>query len=313
MKFGASIWPWKWDAPYAEAVRRIARSGFRATELIAWNESSLSDYYTPATIAVLRRTLADEGMTLSQFVVSNHAAASADPSRRRQSVDIFMRGADVAAELGATIVNTVTHMPLGLPYPRITDRPSMQTFSIEVPNGSDWQRNWDDYVATLKECAAYAESLGLRYSLEPHPFRYGANADGMLRLLEAVDSPALGVNLDPSHLFPVGEIPNIVIYRLGSRIVHCHFSDNDGETNVHWRTGMGKIDWTHVLRALKDVGYDGVVSLEFEDVPGVSRAQAQVSGAYKGNAVASDGFENEYKVALDFLSDIAREVGVTVS
>jgi sugar phosphate isomerase/epimerase len=76
---------------------------------------------------------------------------------------------------------------------------------------------------------------------------------------------------------------------------------------------MGKIDWTHVLRALKDVGYDGVVSLEFEDVPGVSRAQAQVSGAYKGNAVASEGFENEYKVALDFLSDIAREVGVTVS
>ena len=35
MQFGASIWPFQWEPPYEEALRRIARLGFRAVELIA--------------------------------------------------------------------------------------------------------------------------------------------------------------------------------------------------------------------------------------------------------------------------------------
>ena len=312
MKFGASVWPWKWDYPYDEAVRRIAKAGFRATELIAWDSSAFDEYYTPGTVKLLRSVLDDEDMTLSQFVVNNGAAASADGARRAQAVAMFKRGVDVAAELGATIVNTVTHMPFELPYPRITDRPLVQVFGLELSADLDWQQNWEDYVAALRECADYAAAAGLKYSLEPHPFRYGANTDGMLRLIEAVDSPALGVNVDPSHLFPSGDLPNMVIYRLGSRVLHCHFSDNDGTTNVHWRPGMGKIDWTQVMQALKDVDYAGVVSLEFEDVPGVSRGGANVPGVYKGNSVATEGFVHEYKLALDYLTNIAQEVGLSV-
>jgi sugar phosphate isomerase/epimerase len=188
----------------------------------------------------------------------------------------------------------------------------MQTFSKEVASDLDWERNWNEYIVTLKDCAAYAQAAGLKYSLEPHPFRYGANTDGLLRLLEAVDSPALGINLDPSHLFPIGDLPHIAIYRLAPHVLHCHFSDNDGETNVHWRPGMGKIDWRHVLRALKDTNYTGVVSLEFEDVPGVSRGVEDVPGVYKGNADATQEFENEYKTALAYLTGLANEVGLEV-
>lgn len=312
MRFGASIWPWKWDTPYDEAIHRVGRAGFGATELIAWNEEALGQYYTPDVIELLRDALEEEGMVLSQFVVNNGGAASADPARRTAAVDMFKRGVDVAVSLGATIVNTVTHMPFDLPYPRITDRPLMQTFSIELDPRLDWEQNWNDYVAALRACADYAGQAGLRYSLEPHPFRYGANTDGMLRLIEAVGSPALGVNVDPSHLYPVGELPNIVIHRLGDRVLHCHFSDNDGETNVHWRPGMGKIDWKHTLQALKDVGFDGVVSLEFEDVPGVSRGTANVPGVYRGNTVATAGFEREYLIAREYLTGLAGEVGLEV-
>ena len=63
---------------------------------------------------------------------------------------------------------------------------------------------------------------------------------------------ALGVNLDPSHTFPVGELPDVTIYRLNKHVLHCDFSDNDGTTNVHWRPGKGKIDWERALRALKE-------------------------------------------------------------
>ncbi|WP_390228148.1 sugar phosphate isomerase/epimerase family protein [Gryllotalpicola reticulitermitis] len=312
MRFGASVWPWKWDTPYDKAVRRIGQAGFRATELIAWRPETFDEYYTPDTVALLKQTLDDEGMKISQFVVNNGPAASPDPRARQAAIDMFKKGVDTGRELGATIVNTVTHMPFDLPYPRITDRPLAQTFNLPLSKDLDWDQNWHDYVAVLKECADYAEQAGLVYSLEPHPFRYGGNTEGLLRLLEAVDSPALGVNVDPSHLFPIGDFPNMVIYRLGSRVVHCHFSDNDGATNVHWRPGMGKIDWTDTLQALKDVGFDGVVSLEFEDVPGVSRGQANVPGIYKGNDIATEGFEAEYKTALEYLTAIAHEVGLNV-
>jgi sugar phosphate isomerase/epimerase len=312
MRFGASIWPWRWEFPYDKAIQRIGKAGFRATELIAWTPETLAEYYTPATVATLRNILADADVVLSQFVVVNREAASDDLSLRNAAIGMFKRGVDLAAKLGSPIVNTVAHFPFNIQFPRITDRPLMQTFSHPVDSNLDWKRNWLEYVETLHECANYAQAAGLKYSLEPHPFRYGANIEGLLRLLEAVNSPALGINFDPSHLFPMGDMPHVAIYRLAPHVIHCHFSDNDGETNVHWRPGMGKIDWRHVLQALKDTHYDGVVSLEFEDVPGVARGVRNVPSAYKRVADASDEFENEYKLGLAYLTELAHEVGLRV-
>jgi sugar phosphate isomerase/epimerase len=317
MRFGASMWPWKWDAPYEQAIHRLAAAGFRATELIAWDPAVITDYYTPATIASLRSALDGEGMSLSQFVVHNADAASGDPAKRRAAVDMFKAGVDVGVQLGAPIINTVVHVPFNNPdLPWLTDRAHEQIFTMSVSPDWDWDQNWLDYTATLRECAEYAESAGVVYSLEPHPFRYAGNVEGLLRLLETVDSPALGVNFDPSHLFPVGEIPHVGIYRLGKRVVHCHFSDNDGESNVHWRPGKGKIDWTRTMQALKDVGYDGVISLEFEDIPGVSRGHVEsvpnLPANWTPREVATDEFEGEYRIALEYLTAIAAEVGLDV-
>jgi sugar phosphate isomerase/epimerase len=281
-------------------------------ELIAWDDASFANYYTDQTVHNLKAILDDSQMQLSQFVVKTPNLSSPDASLRRAAIDLFKRGVDKSIELGSPIINTVVHYPFAMVHPAIIDRPHMQTFSLEVPSGLDWERNWNDYVDAMRECAAAAEAGGIRYSLEPHPFRYGANTEGLIRILEAVDSPALGVNLDPSHLFAVGDLPHIAVYRLGDRVFHCHFSDNDGETNVHWRPGMGKIDWRHLLQSLKDTGFDGVISLEFEDIPGVSRGTRDDHGAYHGNVEATPGFEAEYRLALEYLTDLANDVGLTV-
>jgi sugar phosphate isomerase/epimerase len=312
VRFGASIWPWKWHKPYDGAIKRIGRAGFRATELIAWDDDSFTDYYTDQTVRELRQILDDEGMLLSQFVVKTPELASPDPARRAAAVDLFKRGVEKTVALGSPIINTTVHYPFGISFPRLMDRPLMQTFSQDVPGDLNWAQNWEDYISALRECAQAAQDGGIRYSLEPHPFRYGANTEGLLRILEAVDSPTLGVNVDPSHLFSVGDLPNVTVYRLGDRVLHCHFSDNDGETNAHWRPGMGKIDWRHLLRALADTGFDGVISLEFEDIPGVARGYVDDHGVYHGNAEATGGFEDEYQTALGYLTGLANEVGLNV-
>jgi len=313
MKFGASIWPFRWDTPYDEAIRRIAALGFKAIELIAWNREVLDSYYTPQEIKKLRDVIASEGLELSEFVSTPSKMASANKAERDASVEHFKRAVEVAAELGTKLMNTVSVFPFAIPIRPVTDRPHMQEFSVDYPSDLNWKQNWDDYVDVVRRCCDICADAGLKYALEPHPFRYMSNTASMLRLIDHVGSDALGMNFDPSHLFPMGDIPHTVIYQLGDRILHCHFSDNDAMTNVHWRPGKGKIDWKAVMRALKDTGFDGVISIELEDVPGVSRGAAQVAGVYKGNWDATDAFINENLAAVAYIRGICEELEISIA
>jgi sugar phosphate isomerase/epimerase len=197
--------------------------------------------------------------------------------------------------------------------PRITTKPLVQKYATKgVPRGVDWEQNFNDYCDALRECAEACAKAGVKMSVEPHPGRYLANHDGALRLLEHVNHPAMGINFDPSHTFPIGDYPNITVYRLGKNIIHIHASDNDGVTNVHWRPGMGKIDWVAMFQALKDIGYDGTVSIELEDVPGVSRGpNSNAPGVYR-NITATDEFVAETVAGMDYLKGICKDLGIKV-
>jgi sugar phosphate isomerase/epimerase len=312
MRFGAPVWPFKWEEPYDGAIRRIRGLGFRAVELIGWKPETLDTYYTQQTVKELRAVLDGEGILLSQFVANPGELASGEAAVRDKAVENFKRYCDVGAALGTAIVNTVTHYPFAVRYPPLIDRLITQTFTVEVSADFDWKQNWLDYVDAIRQCAQYADSVGLKYSLEMHPFRYAASTEGLLRLIEAVDCPALGANFDPSHTFPMGDMTHVAIYRLADRLWHCDFSDNDGTTNMHFRPGKGKIDWASAMRALKDIGYDGVVSLEFEDIPGVSRGMRPQAGAYQPNAEASPAVDREYLIALEYLTGLAQDAGLNV-
>ncbi len=283
MKFGASCWPFQWEPPYDEAIRRIARHGFKATELIGWNKDYLRDYYTPDTIKNLKSVLSGEGVAISQFVSTPHDLSSPDKAKRDTAIDHWARAVEVGAELGSPIINMVSAYPFGFrdaEYPRITTKPLVQTFTNKIPKGLNWDQNYQDYVASLKACSKLCA--------------------------------AFGVNLDPSHTFPVGDFPNVSVYRLGKHLLHLHVSDNDGVTNVHWRPGMGKIDWKEMFIALKEVGYDGVVSIELEDVPGTSRGPTSTAPGLFRNPTATDQFVEETVLAMKYLKGICAEVGIKV-
>ncbi len=317
MKFGASSWPFQWEPPYEDCIKRVSSLGFKAIELIGWNQDFLTNYYTPTKIAELRQCLKDEGLEMSQFVSTPHDLSHPDPAKRDAAVDHWKRTVEVGVELGGKLINMVSTHPFAMrdtvEIPRITTKPLVQTYATRnTPKGADWDQNFRDYVDAVKRCAKVCEDAGVTMTLEPHPGRYLANHDGALRLLEHVNSPALGINFDPSHTFPMGDYPNISVYRLNKHIKHLHVSDNDGVTNVHWRCGEGKIDWKAMFEALKEVGYDGVVSIELEDVPGVSRGpNSNAPGVYR-NITATDEFVAETVAAMNYLKDICKEVGITV-
>jgi sugar phosphate isomerase/epimerase len=312
MKFGASIWPFRWDPPYDDGIRRVAKLGFKAVELIAWTQAELNEYYTPQTIRHLRSVLADEGLELSEFVSTPRGMASPDKNVRQQAVDHFKKQVDIGVALGTNTINSVSHHPFELGFPHLTVLPHVQQFVADIPSGLDWRQNWSDYVDTLGQCVQFCVAAGARLALEPHPYRYMSSAASMLRLIDHIPSEALGMNLDPSHLFPCGDLPHMTVYQLGKRIFHCHFSDNDGLTNVHWRPGKGKIDWEALMQALKDVGFDGVISIELEDVPGVSRGVAHTQGAYGAKVFAENAFDQENVAAMNYIKDICTRLEIPV-
>jgi len=304
MELGAAIWPFQWHPPYDDAIRRVARLGFRSVELIAWDAETLQTYYTPGRIARLRRLLADEGLVLSEFVATPGGIASLDPQRRAAAVDHFRRAVEVAQALGTTIINSVVAPPFDLQMPRLLELPQSQEASLELPRGQDWRAAYDVYVDSLRACAQACQQAGLRYALETHPHRWATTALSLLRLLEHVGSPVVGVNFDPSHLFPCGDLPQMAVYELGDRVFHTHISDNDGQTNAHWRPGKGKIDWSATLSALHDVGYTGAISIELEDVPGRASAQQPVAG---------QAFDRENLMARAYLAELAQSLGIALT
>jgi sugar phosphate isomerase/epimerase len=218
-------------------------------------------------------------------------------------VDDFARAVEVGAALGAQTITCVTPYPFSHQIEHLLARPTMQEWTAPIESGLDWTGNYDDYVAALTLCCTRAAEAGLRLALEPHPYRWVNSAQTVLRLIERTGASNLGLNLDPSHLFPSGDLPHYTAYLLGTRVYHTHFSDNDGQTNAHWRPGKGKIDWTATLRALSDVGYDDVISIELEDVPGSATKDRD----------STPEFDRELRLSMAYLRDRGAEAGVTFS
>ena len=64
--------------------------------------------------------------------------------------------------------------------------------------------------------------------------------------------------------------------------------------------------------SLRDTGYDGVISIELEDVPGVSRGAAPVPGVVNEKRSATEEFDQENVLAMDYLKGICAQLKIPV-
>jgi sugar phosphate isomerase/epimerase len=314
MYFGTPVWPLKWDAPYDSTIQRIHDLGFKGVELIGWNVPAMRDYYTKDTVAALKKQVADLGMVISNFNHTPGALTSTDPKLRSAALDGFKLAVDIAKDIGALNMTSVACYPFAWNdgfqskvemIKHIRHIPEVQIWTIDgFDMNQDFSANYEQYVQDIKTCAKYAGAAGLKLLIEPHPYRYVNSASSMLRLIEHVDEPNLGMNFDPSHLFPSGDMPQVTVMQMNKKIGHTHFSDNDTFTNVHWRPGKGKIDWYAVMKALKDVGYDGVISFELEDVPGAVTPDAATATG------TANPMEVELKLSVDYIRGICNSLGI---
>lgn len=116
---------------------------------------------------------------------------------------------------------------------------------------------------SLRELAGYAEQAGLVLAVEELPRSCLGNcSDEMLELLSADER--LRVCFDSNHL--LGEPSARFLPRMTGKIHTVHLSDYDFVNERHWLPGEGKIDWTALLDALDQTGYEGPLLYEVRQV-----------------------------------------------
>ena len=150
------------------------------------------------------------------------------------------------------------------------------------------ERQWAAAIELWEDLGAEARDAGVeRIALELHPLHLVYNVPTLQRLREAV-GPVIGANIDPSHLFWQQMDPLAVIRALGPAVFHVHLKDTqlvpdqvaiagvldqrpfDDPPNRAWvfRTAgsvHGREFWSALVAALRDVGYEEVLSIENED------------------------------------------------
>ncbi len=284
------------DLPISEMARLTAGFGYDGIELACWGDHfdvskaiSQNDYCTK------KRALLSE-VGLECLAISAHLVGQAvldNIDARHQAIlppHVWGDGqpAGVNARAAEELKNTAR---------------AAQKFGVEVVNGftgsSIWHLLYSFPPVPSKMIDAGFNLLaerfnpildvfgqcGVKFALEVHPTEIAFDIYTAQRTLEALDHrPEFGFNFDPSHLIWQGIDPVQFIRTFGDRIYHVHVKDAivklDGNAGIlashlsfgdHRRgwdfrsPGRGGVNFEEIIRALNDIGYEGPLSIEWED------------------------------------------------
>jgi sugar phosphate isomerase/epimerase len=136
----------------------------------------------------------------------------------------------------------------------------------------------EDFPKVFNPLVDRAKEQGVKIAMENWFATNLQGLDHFQAALDAVPDKTLGLNFDPSHLL-WQQIDYVeAVHRFRDRIHHTHAKDTEileyklrqvgvlGEGWWRYRIpGWGRVNWTAYLTALKETGYDYVLSIEHED------------------------------------------------
>jgi len=145
---------------------------------------------------------------------------------------------------------------------------------------ADLQRTID----SLGSLSLMAERYGVTLCVKAHVGASIYNTPTTLKLMEAISSPAFGIDMDPSHIYRGGENPVEALGAVISRVKHVHIRDCKGRQQNPGKppmqaNGRGDIDLLGYIRVLHENGYTGPVDLEVIGAKELELAQCAVIAA----------------------------------
>jgi L-ribulose-5-phosphate 3-epimerase len=168
------------------------------------------------------------------------------PGRARR-VDFLCRAIDIAARLNADCVSL---------------------WSGAVRDGAGGAETTARLVDGLAAVLAHAEEKNVELAFEPEPgmlIDTLAAYEGLLAELASrgVNTSRLRLTIDVGHLHCLGELPIPArIRQSAGRLANVHIEDMRAGVHEHLMFGEGEIDFPPLIAALKEIRYDGLLSVE---------------------------------------------------
>ena len=228
---------WMRAEPIEVTIARLAKCGYDAIEISGEPEKYDTKY--------VGKLLKDHGLTCwgsVTLMLGDRNLLAKDEKNRAMSVKYVKDTITMVKELGGQEI-TIVPCTVG---------------KLIAEAGSEEEWNWA--VQSLKQCYEHGMKEGVRLAIEPlNRFEtyFVSRSDQALALAEAV-GPTCGVCLDAFHMNIEEKDMFQSIRNAAPRLNDFHVADNN-----RMACGMGALDWAKIIGTLKEVGYDGALTVEF--------------------------------------------------
>lgn len=281
------------DIPLTELLPLVKSLGADAVEFGVGGMYATGKHLVPGALLAdrqqlkdVRTLIEDSGLEISGFSVhGNPVHPNAEIAE--SEIDQFKRACELAAEMGVDRFNVMSGLPAASPRDEVPNW-ICNPWPQELADGLKYQ--WEEkLVPYWKWAVGHAAGYGVRYlNIEPHPGMAVYNVESLLRLRTEVGE-GIACNFDPSHLVWQGDVDVYeAILALGNLITHAHAKDvfvnrSHVRTNGIFTTtpfgdyrnrpwtfrspGYGSDPnlWRDIMFAFSVIGYDHVMSIEYED------------------------------------------------
>jgi sugar phosphate isomerase/epimerase len=284
------------DLPLADLARKCKGYGYDGLELACWGDhfevrKALEDNGYCAkkrelleknNMQVLAISAHLAGQAVLDKIDSRHEAILPDyvwgdgnpAGVNSRAAEELKNTARAAQKLGVEVVNGFTGSSIWhliYSFPPVPPRMIDDGFKL-------FADRFNPILDVFGEC-------GVKFAMEVHPTEIAFDLYSAERALEAIEHrEESGFNFDPSHLQWQGVDPVEFIRALPDRIFHVHVKDcavtlngrsgilsshlNLGDPRRGWEfrsPGRGSVNFEEIIRALNHIGYNGPLSVEWED------------------------------------------------
>lgn len=249
MKYAINNWVYD-DEPLRTTFIRLSRYGYDGIELKG--EPSLYD------IAEIKSLCQEFGMQVTSVLgwtiwgIPGRDLSSPDEEERNAAVNFLKDVVDFTVEIGASIL-------LVLPFPAGRTTPTGDPQSED-----EWismaEAEWVNAVDSVRQVSDYAQGKDIILAVEPinrfETYQL-TTSDDAIRFLKEVDADNVKLNLDSYHMNIDEADPVEAIRGAGEFLVHMHAAGSNRQA-----PGSGHTDFVGMLKALKEVNFQGTMALE---------------------------------------------------
>jgi sugar phosphate isomerase/epimerase len=284
------------DLPLEDICRKASDFGYQGLELACWGDHfEVDKALADSNYCNAKRDLLDR-YDLVCHAISAHLVGQAvcdkiDQRHRsilppyvwgdgnpegvnRRAIEEMKNTARAAQQFGVGVVNGFTGSSIWhllYSFPPVPD-------SMIEDGFRQFAERWNPILDVFGEC-------GVLFGLEVHPTEIAFDLVTARRALDAIGNrDEFGFNFDPSHLLWQGIDPVEFIREFPKRVYHMHVKDaivtlngrtgvlgshlNFGDPRRGWdfrSPGRGGVNFEEIIRALNQIGYEGPLSVEWED------------------------------------------------